>query len=202
MASGFAGDGGLGTAAELCEPMGVAVDDTGGVSTTTCGKIRHVPASGGPIRVDAGANLSGISPDGAPAGSSVFNGAAGLCYDANNKLLIADANNHCIRGQHIPAVSVISDLENKSPVIIHLFPNPVSRIFRVTCNIQNGEENSDLKLTVTNMLGQVIIREKMNISGAFAETLIDLDDSVPEGIYFCNVAGSCIRQTIPFTVQH
>jgi trimeric autotransporter adhesin len=98
--AGFAGDGGLSTAATLNAPYGVALDDTGNLYICDVGnhRIRKVrPAYGGNITTIAGYGTVGYSGDGGPAIYARFNGMNDMAIDHNGNIYIADGGNNRIR---------------------------------------------------------------------------------------------------------
>ena len=92
---GYSGDGGPATSAELAQPFGVAVDNTGNIyidaggnlyiADTNNHRIRRVDASGVITTVVGGGISSGVSSP------------AGVAVDAAGNLYIADMGNQCIR---------------------------------------------------------------------------------------------------------
>jgi hypothetical protein len=97
-ATGFTGDGGPATAADLGFPYGVAVDGAGNVSIALYydNRIRQVNTSG-TINTIAGLGSAAFSGDGGPATAAEFDGPWGLAADAAGNLFIADNNNNRIR---------------------------------------------------------------------------------------------------------
>jgi sugar lactone lactonase YvrE len=105
--SGYAGDGGRATGAELTEPAGVAVDSAGNVYIADAGNnvIRRVDARTGTITTVAGdfaadqanGGLGGFSGDGGPATSAQLKDPEGVALDGAGDLFIADTFNHAIR---------------------------------------------------------------------------------------------------------
>jgi sugar lactone lactonase YvrE len=96
--SGFSGDSGPATSAQLNYPNGVAVDATGDlyIADTDNQVIRKV--SNGVITTVAGTALSGgLSGDGGPATSAQLNNPNGVAMDAAGNLYIADAGNNRVR---------------------------------------------------------------------------------------------------------
>ena len=89
--SGFSGDGGLATNAQLNQPSGVAVDGTGSVyiSDTYNFRVRRVDASG-VISTIAGTGQGGSLGDGVPSVNAVLIYPAGLKVDAAGNLFLAD----------------------------------------------------------------------------------------------------------------
>ncbi|MBV8732832.1 MAG: hypothetical protein JO336_23735, partial [Acidobacteriia bacterium] len=98
--TGYAGDGGPATQAELYDPEAVAVDSSGNAyiaDTNNC-IIRKVTASTGVISTFAGIpNGCGYSGDGGPATSAELNVPAGVALDSSGNLYIADLANNRIR---------------------------------------------------------------------------------------------------------
>jgi uncharacterized protein (TIGR03437 family) len=88
----FAGDGGLATAASLCNPEGVVVSGAGDVfiADYVNRRIREVGASG-IITTVAGDGVYGYSGDGGPATSASLVGPLGVAVDNNaDNVLITD----------------------------------------------------------------------------------------------------------------
>jgi sugar lactone lactonase YvrE len=96
--SGFSGDGGPATAAQLNRPSGIAHDASGNlyISEQLNHRIRRVDA-GGTITTIAGTGTSGFSGDGGPATSAQLNQPGNVALDAAGNLYIADSQNQRIR---------------------------------------------------------------------------------------------------------
>ncbi|HEY2470684.1 MAG TPA: DUF2341 domain-containing protein, partial [Terracidiphilus sp.] len=96
---GFAGDGGLASAAELNQPAFIAFDSANNLYIQDWGneRIREVKASDGTITTVAGNGTVGYSGDGGPATSAALNLDANILLDAANNLYIADSGNNVIR---------------------------------------------------------------------------------------------------------
>lgn len=97
-ASGYSGDYGPATAAELSDPSGVAVDSAGNlyIADTNNQRIRRVDTSGF-ITTIAGTGTAGFSGDGGPGILAQLSNPAGLAIDRVGNLIIADKNNQRIR---------------------------------------------------------------------------------------------------------
>jgi sugar lactone lactonase YvrE len=97
--SGFTGDGGPATAAELSSPLGVFVDTTGNVviSDTANHFERQVVAASGNIHGIAGNGQLSFSGDGAVALNAALNLPAGIAVDGPRDIFIADTANNVIR---------------------------------------------------------------------------------------------------------
>jgi sugar lactone lactonase YvrE len=94
---GFAGDGGLATAASLNYPRSVALDASGNlfIADAHNDRIRRVIA-GSVITTIAGNGTPGFNGDGAALAVSL-NGPSGVVVDASGNVYIADQNNNRIR---------------------------------------------------------------------------------------------------------
>lgn len=94
---GFAGDGGAATAAELNEPMAVAVgaDETLYIADTGNERIRAV--QGGTITTFAGSGARGFGGDGGAATAAELNRPVALAIDASGALLVCDEGNERVR---------------------------------------------------------------------------------------------------------
>ena len=96
--SAFGGDGGPAIAAQLDEPVGVAVDGAGNlyIADKNNSRIRKV-GPGGIITTLAGTGRSAFGGDGGPATAAQFNSPEGVAVDGAGNLYIADRGNHRIR---------------------------------------------------------------------------------------------------------
>lgn len=97
-ATGFSGNGGAATSAQLAGPYGVAVDATGNVyiADFVNHQIRKVNTSG-IISTFAGQPALGFSGDGGAATSAQLNYPMGVAADAAGNIYIADNGNNRIR---------------------------------------------------------------------------------------------------------
>lgn len=99
--SGFSGDNGPATSAELNDPLGIAVDSSGNVfiADTANNVVRKV--SSGTITTYAGNNSYPAGPvptgDFGAATNASMNAPVGLALDSAGNLYICDANNHAVR---------------------------------------------------------------------------------------------------------
>ena len=95
--SGYSGDGGAATLAQLSSPEGVAVDALGDIYITDGTRIRKVKASTGIINTIAGNETSAYSGDGGPAILAQFKSPYGIAVDALGNIYIADYGGQRIR---------------------------------------------------------------------------------------------------------
>ncbi|MGP8217270.1 MAG: T9SS type A sorting domain-containing protein [Bacteroidia bacterium] len=96
--AGSSGDGGNATAAELYEPMEVAIDIAGNVYIADYGnnRIRKVNTSG-IISTIAGNGTAGSTGNGGNATAAELNSPMGVAVDVYGNIYIADYNNNIIR---------------------------------------------------------------------------------------------------------
>jgi len=97
--TGYAGDGGAATSAELDDPQGLAVDSSGNVYIADSGNnvIRKVTASSGLISTIAGNGTAGYTGDGGAATSAELNGPQALAFAPSGDLYISDSSNCVVR---------------------------------------------------------------------------------------------------------
>jgi hypothetical protein len=95
--SGYSGDGGPATSAELGYPSGVAVNSLSGNIYFVDGSSRIREVINGYIYTVAGTGTSGYSGDGGPATSAELNGVYGVAVDAAGNIYINDEGNNRIR---------------------------------------------------------------------------------------------------------
>jgi uncharacterized protein (TIGR03437 family) len=95
---GYAGDGGLATAALLNEPLGVAPDNAGNFFIAdSFNQVIRVVDGLGSINTIAGNNKAGFSGDGGPATSAELDKPFGILVDPNSNVLFVDNLNHRVR---------------------------------------------------------------------------------------------------------
>jgi sugar lactone lactonase YvrE len=96
---GYSGDAGPATAAQLRQPVGVAVDAGGNLFITDSEnqRLRKVNAADGIITTVAGNGSIGFAGDGGPAANALLAWPSGLAVDSNDNLYIADETNGRIR---------------------------------------------------------------------------------------------------------
>jgi len=95
--SGFSGDNGPATQAELKVACGVAVDSAGNLYISDAGNNRVRKVSNGIITTVAGNGTAGFSGDNGPATAAALFGPSGLAVDAAGRLYIVDTGNLRIR---------------------------------------------------------------------------------------------------------
>jgi hypothetical protein len=95
---GFAGDGGLATAAELNEPSGVVITPDGRmfIADSANHRVRVITVDGR-INTFAGNGSPGFSGDGGPATAAQLSHPVALALDGSGAVLIADQGNQRLR---------------------------------------------------------------------------------------------------------
>ncbi|MGO9336809.1 MAG: Ig-like domain repeat protein [Terracidiphilus sp.] len=95
--SGYSGDGGLATGAEIEPYNGIAVDSANNLYISNDNAVRMVSASTGIITTVAGGDFYGYSGDGGSATVAELSGTQGIALDKQGNLYIADAYNYRVR---------------------------------------------------------------------------------------------------------
>jgi trimeric autotransporter adhesin len=97
--SGFSGDGGPATSAQLKEPSSLAMDGAGNlfIADTLNQRIRRVSPSGIITTMAGGGTLHGSSGDSGPATSAQLNHPTAVAVDSAGNLFIADSSAYRIR---------------------------------------------------------------------------------------------------------
>jgi hypothetical protein len=114
--SGFFGDGGPASAAQLNTPSGIAVDPAGNIlfSDSLNHRVRRVDASTGIITTIAGTGVQGYLGDEGLATAAQLNLPLGLAVDSAGNVVIADFGNSRIR-RVIAGTATISTVAGTSP---------------------------------------------------------------------------------------
>jgi len=96
---GYAGDGGLATAASIDSPSGIALDAAGDLflADTHNQRVRRVDAVTGVITTVAGTGQPGFSGDSAAASGAALSLPRGLAMDGAGNLFVVDSRNQRIR---------------------------------------------------------------------------------------------------------
>jgi uncharacterized protein (TIGR03437 family) len=95
--TGFSGDNGPATSAQLYFPTGVAVDSAGNLYIADANNNRVRKVANGVITTVAGNGFGGFSGDNGPATSARLTNPQGIAVDSAGNLYIADTNNSRIR---------------------------------------------------------------------------------------------------------
>jgi uncharacterized protein (TIGR03437 family) len=95
--SGFGGDGGPATSAQLNEPWGIATDSAGDLYIADAGNQRIRRVSSGVITTIAGDGMPAYSGDNGPAVNAGLNGPTGIAVDSLGIIYVSDTRNSRVR---------------------------------------------------------------------------------------------------------
>ena len=131
--SGYSGDGGLATSAELKSPDGVAVDIAGNIyiGDELNSRVRKITASTGNISTVAGNGTIGNTGNGGIATSAELRYPNGVALDLSGNLYILDGFSNLAR-----AVGATS-----TPMTASCSPNPATQGAGTTCTAKIGGTN-------------------------------------------------------------
>jgi hypothetical protein len=163
LSTGFAGDGGPATSAELENPVAVAVDASGNIfiSDTANNRVRMVTASTGIISTIAGTGTAGFSGDGGAATSAMINGPEGIAVDTSGNAYFADVGNSVIRKITV-STGIISTIAGTGrggfsgdggPATSAELSGPASVAVDPAGNVYIGDENNEAVRKVTVSTG-------------------------------------------------
>ena len=111
---GYAGDGGLATAAQLNTPQALAIAPDGTLYIADTGNHAIRAVTNGTITTVAGTGQQGFSGDNGPATAAQLASPNALAFDATGALLLCDSANHRIRrisaGGNVTASGIITTL--------------------------------------------------------------------------------------------
>ena len=157
---GFSGDGGPATAAQLSNPIGVAVDGAGNVYIADQNNhvIRKVNSSG-IISTYAGNAAHGYTGDGGPATAATLYYPIGVAVDASGNLFIADNQNDVIR--KVNTAGIISTVAGNG--LTGYSGDGASAISARLANPKNVALDPSGNLYITDYDNQVV--RKVNTSG-------------------------------------
>jgi cysteine-rich repeat protein len=96
-ASGFSGDGGPATEAQLANPSSVVFDGDGNLLVASDNRIRRIDAQSGVITTVAGTGVSGFSGDDGPATEAELQSPSSVAVDSLGTFFIAEPTGHRVR---------------------------------------------------------------------------------------------------------
>lgn len=182
--SGYSGDNGAATNAQLNQPTGTFVDNQNNIFFAEWGNgsIRKIDNHTGIITTVAGTGIRGYTGDGGVATSAELR-CSDVCVDILGTIYIADYNNNRIRKVYNPQLAINTPAQSIED--IRLYPNPTRNEITTTATreIKNVE--------VINMLGQTITLPPSAPSlktGKDREVFLSVAH-LPAGIYFVKVNG-------------
>ena len=131
--TGYSGDGGQATHAQLNTPMAVAVDASGNVyiADSNNNRIRKITVSTGIISTVAGTGTAGDSGDNGLATSAELSFPAGVAIDGSGNLYIADSQNSVVQRWR------------RRPRSSRVFREMVSRVIPATVGQRQARSSGD-----------------------------------------------------------
>ncbi|MGZ3865132.1 MAG: NHL domain-containing protein [Bacteroidia bacterium] len=187
--TGFSGDGGIATSAQiyLCEPTmppitypGLTIDSLGNIYIADVLNHRiRVVNSLGIINTLAGTGISGYSGDGGISTSARLNYPVGVAVSLNRDIFISDWNNQRIR--KITGYSNILS-NNVHDLSLDVFPNPTNGNFQLKSQKEIGT------ISIYNTLGEFILQKNIKENSASIDV-----SSQPIGIYILRVKNQIIK---------
>ena len=187
--SGFSGDGGAATSAELFAGAIVAGKYNSLYFSDESHRIREID-SNGLINTIAGNGIAGYTGDGGTATDAEINIPGGIAIDYGNNIYFGDETNLVIRKICNCTVNAVSQVANKTTLAI--FPNPSNGQFAVSL----PGVNSPITITIANILGESIQIRKINAFSGLHESFYLKD--IPRGTYLVKVeaGGSIYRDKV------
>jgi hypothetical protein len=177
-ATGYSGDGGPATNAQLNQPFGIYIDGQSNIFFVEIAAIKRVDALSGIITALAGNDTAGFSGDGGPATNAEIIGAD-IFLDKYGTIYLADYNNNRIRKIYNPKLSSpqISIAEKQ----ISIYPNPTTG--RIIIEDAKGSEviMYDVVGNVMNKKVMASNKDEMNI------------EYLPNGMYVIQVVDENTR---------
>lgn len=185
---GYSGDGGPGTAAQLDQPLGMAVGPDGTVYIGDWyhnNRLRMLDPSTGNISTIAGTGTSGYAGDGGPATDALISGVDGITLDATGNIYFSDEFNSAVRkiscGNCFPAsVPVVI-----GTLITEIYPNPVTTELTISASDKIND------VTITNLLGEAVYDHQFDTK----QVQVNVAD-LTSGIYFVRVNHAAVRKFI------
>jgi trimeric autotransporter adhesin len=182
---GFAGDGAQATAAQLSQPIGVDIDESGNIYIADYSnhRIRKITPTG-IISTFAGTGVIGYNGECVLATAADLNFPCGVAVGSNGCLYISENGDSRIR---VISSSCNLSINNISALTtgVMIYPNPVQNIL----NIATADKITSL--TVTNLLGQTIYNNVYSNE----DVQVDVAD-LPKGMYLVRINGIEIRKFI------
>jgi sugar lactone lactonase YvrE len=149
--SGSSGDGASASVAEVANPSGVAVDNSGTVYIADTGnnRVRAIDRAGR-ITTRIGDGTEGFSGDGDLGTSARLNAPGGLASDAAGNIYIADSQNHRIR--KVSPANIVTTVAgsgvagfsgDRGPAVLAQLNNPLGVAVDSTGNVYIADEGNN-----------------------------------------------------------
>lgn len=176
--AGYNGDNIPATDAQLYEPIGVAVDNTGSVFIADAwnDRIRKILPSG-IITTLSGDGIAGVGADSVLLSAAKCNNPYGIAYSFQGTLAIADYGNNRVRKSYASGLGIAAQ---SSVIGVSIYPNPSSNGYITVDMTTPAKEIANI--TVTDVLGRQVYTTAANTNQK-----TELQLSVPPGIYIVTV---------------
>ncbi len=181
--SGFAGDGGMATSAQLDNPNTIVVDGDGTVFIAERENDRiRVIDKGGMIRTLAGNGVLGFSGDGGAATSAAILNPEGLAIDENGRVIFSDAGNLRVRA-----------IETNKAQLKGTSDQSAVGTYAITITASNGVESVDQMFTleVVNVNDVPTLSPQLNATTVAAE-----DESFSYTTYVSDIDGDFVELSV------
>jgi hypothetical protein len=177
--SGYSGNGGPATAAELAGTRGIAFNAAGDlyISDMPNDRVRKVDITG-IITLTAGNGTQGYTGDGGPAIAAELNLVKGVAVDKYGVVYLADIQNNVVR--YLSAPLSVNEISNSKNVAV--YPNPSNG--RFTIKMDNTFNGNTCLIEAYNILGERVYSQILNFQNSTLE--INLSGE-PSGIYLYRI---------------
>jgi hypothetical protein len=191
---GSSGNGGPASAAELSEPIGVAVDSAGNVYIADAWNSRIcVVNTYGILNTVAGTGTAGFSGDGGPAIVAGLNSPYGVAVDRSG-VYVADYANNRIRfiTYSVTGVNAVA-----ASSYLKVYPNPSSGRFSVSLS---SVLTAPVQVIISNAPGQVCYCCS-SFTNLPVSVALESQPGVSAGLYFISVITANGRWVEPIVIE-
>lgn len=94
-----------------------------------------------------------------------------------------------------PDISTILPEDRSSPFLMTVYPNPTNGLFTIAFNMP-ANANEKIKIRIVNLLGQEIYNKELAVIDEYIKETVELDPSLPTGIYTLQVMVGTKSETI------
>ncbi|HEY0029736.1 MAG TPA: T9SS type A sorting domain-containing protein, partial [Bacteroidia bacterium] len=160
------------------------------LATTGDGYLYQWKRDGTAIR---GATQASYKPD--RSGDYQVRIIQGSCFDWSStvKIEMESCGDTASAALTMPTVAESEELKEDS-VMVKIYPNPNKGIFTIEVNIPDAEDL--VKVELVNAMGQIVYRKIVPGTNGYINEHIELESSVPTGIYFLQLTiGNNVEKT-------
>ena len=193
--AGVSGIGGPATAAELSEPIGVAVDSAGNVYIADAWNSRICAINtSGLLNAIAGNGTAGFSGDGGAANLAGLNLPYGVAADRSG-IYVADYNNNRIRYISYSPTLVTTIAY---PSLLKVYPNPSAS----NCMVMlTSDITEPAQVIITSALGQVVQDVTATTNKAFAVVIDVPNGAGAAALYFVSAITAHGKWREPIVIE-